>query len=258
MGRPVRIALLPSATSAESEVQFLTSYLINDTLALDAGSIGLYKTPRDQARIKHVLISHTHMDHIASLPIFLENVFNRGPECVTIHGSETVLETLQRDLFNDRLWPDFVALAPHGIRFLKMNTLRPGEPIELEGLKITPVPVNHVVPTLGFVIEDGNATVVIPSDTGPTEVIWQLANRASNLKAVFLEACFPNSMTALAEGAKHLTATMFAREVKKIERPVPLLAMHIKPVFRAQIVQELQALGLANLSIARIGFDYEF
>ncbi|MCE9530318.1 MAG: 3',5'-cyclic-nucleotide phosphodiesterase [Planctomycetes bacterium] len=252
----MRISLVPSSTSSENQLQFLTSYLINDTIALDAGSIGFYRTPREQARVKHVLISHTHMDHVASLPIFLENIFNLSSPCVTIHGSEAVLETLQRDLFNNRLWPDFISLAPNGVRFLNLSTLRPGVPIELDGLKITPIPVDHVVPTLGFLIEDDKAAVLIPSDTGPTEEIWQRANQAANLKAVFLESCFPNSMAGLAEISKHLTPEKFFREVKKLKLPAALLAVHIKPLFRDQIVQELQSLGLKNLGIARMGFEY--
>jgi ribonuclease BN (tRNA processing enzyme) len=254
----VRITLAPSSTSPEHELQFLTSYVLNDTIALDAGCLGFYRTPREQARVKHVLITHTHMDHVASLPIFLENVFNVSPPCVTVHGSEAVLQTLQRDLFNNRLWPDFIALAPGGVPFLKLSTLKPGVPIELDGLKITPVPVDHVVPTLGFLIEDANATVLIPSDTGPTEEVWQRANQAANLKAVFLEACFPNAMTGLAQISKHLTPAMFAREVKKLAPSAALFAVHIKPMFREQIIQELQALGLANLSVARPGFEYVF
>lgn len=254
----MRISLVPSSTSAESPLQFLTSYILNDTIALDAGSIGFFRAPREQARVKHVLITHTHMDHVASLPIFLENVFSQGSECVTIHASEAVQETLKRDLFNNFLWPDFVNLAPNGVPFLKFSTLKPGVPVELDGLKFTPIPVDHVVPTLGFLIEDGNASVLIPSDTGPTEEIWQRASKAANLKAVFLEACFPNAMAGLAQISKHLTPSMFLGEVKKLKVPAALFAVHIKPLFHDKIVQELHELGLEKLSIARMGFDYVF
>jgi ribonuclease BN (tRNA processing enzyme) len=256
----VKVILVPSSVSPgeASQVQFLTSYLLGDALAIDAGCIGLYRAPREQARIKHVLLTHTHMDHIASLPAFLENVYNLGQECVTIHGSESVLESLRNDLFNDRVWPDFIALSARGVPFLKLATLYPGQPVDLEGLRITPVPVNHVVPTLGFVIEDQNSAIVIPSDTGPTEEIWQRANQAPNLKAVFLETSFPDAMADLADKARHLTPATFAREVQKLHRPVALIAMHIKPLYHAQVVQELQALGLPNLTMARFGEAYEF
>ena len=97
-------------------------------------------------------------------------------------------------MFNDRTWPDFVALSEGDLPLLRLERLEPGVPIELEGLRITPIPVNHVVPTLGFLIEDGHSAVVIASDTGPTELLWQRANAAPHLDAVFLEAAFPNAM----------------------------------------------------------------
>ena len=256
----MKVTLVPSSVSPEeaSQVQFLTSYLLGDSLAIDAGCIGLFQTPREQARIKHVLLTHTHMDHIASLPTFLENVYDTGQDCVTIHASEAVLESLRHDLFNDRVWPDFIAMSARGVPFLKLATLHPGQPVELEGLRITPVSVNHVVPTLGFLIEDQTAAIVIPSDTGPTEEIWQRANQLPNLKAVFLETCFPNAMAEVAARAEHLTPATFASEVCKITRPVALIAMHIKPLYYAQVVQELVALGLPNLTMARFGIPYEF
>jgi hypothetical protein len=72
--------------------------------------------------------------------------------------------------------------------FPKLAVLQPGRTVELEWLRITPIPANHGVPTVGFVVEDEAAAVVLPSDTGPTEKIWRFANRLPNLKAAFLEA----------------------------------------------------------------------
>jgi ribonuclease BN (tRNA processing enzyme) len=257
----VKVTLVPSSVSRAEEsrhLQFLSTYLINDTLAIDAGCIGLYRSPLEQARVRHILISHTHMDHIASLPVFLENVHALGHDCVTIHGSAAVLDCLRQDLFNDRVWPNFIAYSVQGIPFLKLALLQSGQPVELEGLTITPVAVNHVVPTLGFIVADASSAVVIPGDTGPTEEIWQLANDTPHLKAVFLEASFPDRMAALAARAKHLTPALFAQEVKKLRRQVLLVAIHVKALFHDQIVQEMDALGLANLTLARFGETYEF
>ena len=163
----VNITLAPPAIAARSQAQFhfLTTYLINDTIAIDAGSLGFLGDLRVQQRVRHILLSHTHLDHIASLPIFLENVAGAAP--VTIHATEPVIECLQKDMFNGRLWPDFIALSRKGTPFLKLHPIHPGRAFELDGLKITPVAVNHVVPTCGFILEDA-AAVVIAGDTGPT------------------------------------------------------------------------------------------
>jgi cAMP phosphodiesterase len=242
----------------EDQNQFLTSFLVNDTLAIDAGSLGFFGHPTEQARIKHLLITHSHIDHIASVPIFVENAYEGKKDCVTIHGSQVVLDCLQRDMFNNRVWPDFIALSMPEAPFLKLQPLEAGQTVELEGLRITAVAVNHVVPTTGFILEEPGAAVVIVSDTGPTEDIWKAANATPNLKAVFLEACFPNAMTGLAVVSKHLTPAMLGQEVQKLTPPARIIAVHIKARFRQQVVQELHNLALPNLEIGGMGQTYWF
>src|SRR5206468_12905432 len=136
--------------------------------------------------------------------------------------------------------------------FLKMAELKPEEPVELEGLRITPIPVDHVVPTFSFLVEDEHAAVLIVGDTGPTEAIWQYANRTPNLKAVFLEATFAASLAWLAEVSKHLTPSLFAREISKLKRKTGVVATHIKARYREQVIRELEALRLPGLEIGEI------
>jgi cAMP phosphodiesterase len=258
----MRVTLVPSsiALSGEEPSQYLISYLINDSVAIDAGSLGLYGSPQRQAAIKHVLISHTHIDHTATLPIFVENAYEAHSECVTIYGSEDVLDGLSRDMFNNRTWPDFIALSEGEYRLLRLERLEPGQPIEIEGLKVTPIPVNHVVPTFGFLIEDAHSAVVIASDTGPTDLLWQRANEAPALDAVFLEAAFPNAMAGFADLSKHLTPELFGGEIRKLNNPaeVDVIAVHIKARFRDQIIRELNALGLPRLEIGSFGKAYQW
>ncbi len=257
----VKVTLIPSAMSPDGvdQNQYSICYLINDTLAVDAGGLGFYGTPQDQAKIKDVLISHTHADHVASLPIFVENAFEGGPVPVTIHGSSHVLESLQLDIFNGRVWPDFIGMSAEQGPFLRLNEIESGKPLDLQGLRITPVAVNHLVPTLGFVIDDGVCSVVIASDTGPTEEIWRISHSASRLRAVFLEASFPDAMLDLANVSRHLTPALFGVEARKLDRDdIDLIAVHIKPRYRPEILRELDALGLPNLQIGRFNEPYTY
>jgi ribonuclease BN (tRNA processing enzyme) len=254
----MKVTIVPSSipSADEEPSQYLISYLINDTLAIDAGSLGVYGTPRMQAKIEHVLVSHTHIDHTATLPIFLENAYEAKANCVTVHGSADVLASLQRDIFNDRTWPDFVALSEGAAPFLRLSALEPGRTVELAGLRITPVEVNHVVPTLGFLVADESVAVLIASDTGPTDELWRVANASDTLRAVFLEAAFPDAMGELARISKHLTPALFGAEVRKLTRPVTVVAVHIKARYRADVLRELRALGLPNLEIGVPGHSY--
>jgi ribonuclease BN (tRNA processing enzyme) len=255
----VKLTLVPSSVSPSGPAtQFLTSVLLGESVALDAGCIGLYRSPQEQARVRHLLLSHTHMDHLASLPLFVENAYEGRSEGVRVYGSRAVLDTCRHDIFNGRLWPDFIALSQTERPFLELVPLEPGETVEVDGLRITPVALNHVVPTVGYLVSDGRASIAYVSDTAPTEEIWQRCNGAADLRAVFLEATFPNGMQWLADVSKHLTPATFAGEVAKLSRPVRVIVVHIKPRYHDRVIAELQALNLPNIEIGRFDFPYTF
>lgn len=216
-------------------------------------------TPLDiQRAVKHIFVSHSHIDHLASLPIFVDNTYTPGPDCVTVHGNESVLDCLQRDIFNDRIWPDMIRLSAEETPFLRTSEIHSEQPVTVEGLTVTPVLIDHIVPTMGFVVQDDHSAIAVVSDTGPTDRIWEVINATKNLKAVFLEASFPNNMDWLAEKAMHLTPAMFYAEQKKLKHDVPVIAVHIKAAFDAPIRAELKELKLPNLQFGEPGKVYDF
>jgi ribonuclease BN (tRNA processing enzyme) len=256
----VKITLVPSAVSSGDGARgfYLSSYLIDDAVAIDAGAVGCLGDLSAQSRIQHIFISHSHIDHIASLPILLENVFRSTAHCVTIHAGEATLESLRRDVFNNRIWPDFIHMSEHGLPLVKVEMLQARRPVEVCGLRLTPIPVDHVVPTFGFLVEARGVAVAIPSDTGPTEEFWRAAGATADLKAVFLEASFPNENSELATISKHLTPAMFAVEARKLARTATFIAVHIKPRFFDRVVAELATIDVADLQIGKPGVTYEF
>lgn len=255
----MKVQLLPSTVSPDGEAsQYLTSFLIGESVAIDAGSLGIYGMPDQQARVRDVFLTHTHIDHVATLPIFLENVFEVGGDCVTVHATEPVLDCLRRDIFNDRVWPDFFRIGSAGNPFLRVEILRPGRAVQVDGLKITPVEVDHLVPTVGLIVEGPGSAVVIAGDTGPTQEIWDRANAIPSLKAAFLESAFPDEMAWLADASKHLTPERFAGEVRKLRPGVSVFAIHIKPKYVESIGRELARLGLSDVQICRPGRTYSF
>ncbi len=254
----MKLTLIPSSVGGGPDHQYLSSCLLNDSVALDAGCLGFWGSPQDQARVRHVLLSHTHMDHLASLPIFVENAYEGKAECVTVHGSRDVLRCCQEHLFNEEVWPDFIALSRGDKPFLRLSPLEAGETAEIEGLRVTAVALNHVVPTVGYLIADEGGSVAFVSDTGPTDEIWRRVNAAPDLRAVFVEATFPDELGWLAEVSKHLTPAALAREAAKLTRPTRLVIVHIKARYKEQVIAQLHALGLAGLEIGQPGATYTF
>jgi ribonuclease BN (tRNA processing enzyme) len=236
----------------------VSSYLINGTVAIDAGCLGFWGTPQEQEAINHVFLTHSHSDHTASLPIFVENAWTPAENCPVIYGSTETLDVVQKHIFNNHIWPDFIALSRSMPPFLLVCPIHAEVPVEADGLRITPVRVNHVVPTFGFVVSDGRSAVIFGGDSGPTERLWEIAHQTPGLRAVFLEACFPNSMTHLAEASLHMTPEMFGREVAKMQPAITVLAVHIKMRYRDEVIRELYKLQLPNLEIGECEKEYQF
>jgi ribonuclease BN (tRNA processing enzyme) len=254
----MKVQLLGSSVSNPAGHQYVSSFIINKTVAIDAGSVGFHGTPQEQETIRHIFLTHSHCDHIASLPIFVENVWTPSQDCPQVYGSPETLDSVQRYVFNDIVWPDFVGLSKSMPPFLQLCPLRPEEQVEVAGLRILPVPVDHLVPTFGYVIADDRSAVIIAGDTGPTTRLWEVAHQTPGLRAVYLEACFPNSLQRLAETSCHLTPEMFGGEVAKMPAGIKVVAMHIKVRYREEVIRELNALRLPNLEIGRCEKEYEF
>lgn len=254
----MHVKILASSNEDFGGFQYASSYLVNETVAVDAGCIGFCGTPEQQKRIREVFLTHPHADHIASLPIFLENVYDQSPDCPTIYGSLETLESIQRHVFNDTIWPNVIKLSEFMPPFVRLHTLEPEVKVPIHGLSVIPVGVHHAVPALGYIVSDESSSVIFSGDTGPTSRIWEVARTLENLKAVFLDACFPDSMEKLARVSGHLTPTMLAAETFKIPADVKVFAVHIKASFSESVERELKQLGLENVAIARRGVDYSF
>lgn len=239
--------------------QGMTSFLIDDTVALDAGWLSFGLPLRQQEKIRDVLISHAHLDHTASLPFLIDNCFSAPGFHLRIHGIEEVIEVLRRHLFNGKTWPDFStlpsALSPV-LRFVEVPG--DGRPFEVGGLTCRAVPVAHPVPTTGFIIEKGRSAIAFSSDTGPTEKFWQAANATRNLKAVITEASFPDEMGDLARLSGHFTPRTLALELDKLERDVPVYIYGRKPRFVKEVTKELRALRNPRLRLLEQGTSYRF
>jgi cAMP phosphodiesterase len=256
----VRIKLLASIAGSDSQHQALTTFLVNDRVAIDAGSLGFALAPDQMAVVRDVIITHSHADHTASLPIFVAEAFVGLKTCISIYGTGEVVAALRQFVFNDQMWPDFevIPLGDGSGPSLCFREIEPGVTHEIGGLKVTPIPVNHVVPTVGLIVSDGTASIVLTSDTYVTDEIWSAAARVTDLRAVYVDVSYPSEMGQLAAASKHLTPGLLAGEMKKLNRSdVEVLAVHIKPTNRDSVIRQLAELN-PPVAAAEIGRTYEW
>jgi ribonuclease BN (tRNA processing enzyme) len=230
-------------SGGEAEGYRLTGLLVNGTLAIDAGSLTQSLGVHEQVGIRQIFISHSHLDHICSLPFFTKNIFGHTDVPVEIRALPETLDALRRHLFNDELWPDFSVIPSPDNPIIRFSEIRPGNTYELEGLRITPIPVNHLVPCVGYLVEDDHSAFIFSSDTAETDEVYHVANKTKNLKLFITEASFPNEQAWLAEASKHLTPAKLGGELKKLKAKVQVGIYHLTPGDRPIMLPEIAAIN---------------
>src|SRR5919108_340880 len=235
---------------AEGLGQRPTSFLVNDRILIDAGTVGGALPVSEQRLIEHALISHSHLDHVAGLAFLTESLaFSESRATpLTVASLEPVVNALRQGVFNNIAWPDF-AQIPAEAPVMKYRTLVEEAEQRVGDTWITPVAVNHAVPTSGFIVHDGATGFLFSGDTGPTDALWKAARGLRGLRAAFVECAFPNRMAELAGVARHLTPDLLCRELDKLPAGIPLWVYHVKPQFYDEIAAELSRVDAARISI---------
>ncbi len=258
----MRIQLLPSTFDSDGHAtseQRLTCFLIDECVAVDAGSIALALSGPQREQVRDIIVTHLHMDHIASLPIFIDDLFPTLKSPVRIYATPEVISLLERDIFNWNVYPRFSELKNEFGPVMEYVPIPIGQQFKVAHLTVTAVPVNHIVPTVGLLVSDGKTTVAFSSDTSETEQFWQLLNRAPSVQALLIEASFPDSMAQLADVSRHFTPASLKRELSKLNHNgLEILAVHIKPAYRETIIDELKALQVPRLGVMEPGSVYEW
>ena len=238
----------------EAPGAFLNCFLLDETVLLDAGSVCQVLDQKEQAKIRHVLLSHAHLDHIGSLPHMAVSVFGLDTDPVHIHGLKASLKTLNDHVLNNEVWPDFTKInRPNGKKVFDLNELSEDGDNSIDDLIVKAVRVRHPVPTAGFIVTKGGQSVAYSADTGTTDNFWDAVNDAPNLRALIVETSFPNALQKLADITGHLTPMDLGAELKKIRRPlnVPIIVFGVKPEHEKDIRRELKELRIKGLEFPK-------
>lgn len=258
----MRIQLLPSTFDGRGHAtleQRLTCFLIDDCVAVDAGSLGIALTSDQRSKVRNIIVTHPHMDHIASLPIFIDDLYPTLTEPVRVHATPEVIELLERDVFNWNVYPRFSDLRNDYGPVMEYVPIPIGSAFPVAHLSVIAVPVNHIVPTVGLVVSDSSSSVAFSSDTAETDQFWDVVNNTPHLDALLIEASFPDNMAELAEVSRHFTPASLGRELKKLDHNgIDVLAVHLKPSYRDLIIRELYALNIPKLGVMEPGKTYSW
>lgn len=218
-----------------------TSFLLDHDVLIDAGT-GLNELSMTElSLIDHVFVTHSHLDHIASIPLMIDSVGFMRDRPVTIYASEETLNILQQHIFNWKIWPDFSVIPNVQRPFMRYQSIELGETIMLDGRKITAVPANHVVPAVGYHLDSGEASLVFSGDTTTYDPFWETVNRITNLRYLIIETAFSNSEKELAILSKHLCPSLLQEELAKCTGRPEVYISHLKPGEMELIMREIES-----------------
>jgi len=231
-----------------------SAFVLDDRLAIDAGSLTSGLELPAQMALEACLVSHAHLDHIRDLATIADNRCQQRVGTLVIAAPKPTIDTLKRHFFNDHLWPDFTKIPSGSGPTIQYLELELEKPTQIAGFDVRAVGVSHTIDTAGFLVRSAAGTVAYTGDTGPTDRFWELLNQETNVKALLAEVSFPNAEQALATVSGHHTPRTLALDLAKLDRPsdIPTVLYHIKPFFQAEVERECAALKGLNLQVPHL------
>jgi len=215
--------------------------LVDADVLLDAGTGVGDLSLAELAGIRHVFLTHSHLDHVASLPLLVETTSQLREEPLIVHALPETIEVLRKHIFNWSVWPDFTKIPNAERPALRFEPIEVGQSIEIAGRVWTALPANHVVPAVGYQVDSGSGSLVFTGDTGRNTDLWPRVNAISNLRYLIIECAFCNDERELATLAKHLCPSMLAQELSLLERRAEIFITHLKPGEIERTMEEIEA-----------------
>ena len=219
-----------------------TALLVDNDVLIDAGTgigdLGL----EDLDSIRHVFLTHAHLDHIAGLPMLADRVFDENFDVpLTVYGRDETLRAVQDHLFNGVIWPDFTKLPSPENPMLRWHVCCPGDTITIGHRNFYAVDVMHTVPSLGFTVQNSGGVFAVSGDTRTNETLWPVLNACDDLRVLVIEVSFPDEMATLAVDSGHYTPKSLTDDLKRLRHEPEIWLTGMKPGEEERIFAQVLA-----------------
>jgi len=217
-----------------------TAFLVDEDVLIDAGT-GVGDLSYDEMRrIRHVFVTHSHLDHVASIPLLVDSLFEDLKEPLIVHAQQATIDALRQHVFNWRIWPDFSELPDHEHPVLRFEPLEPGESVSVGNRTFEAIPVRHTVPAVAYRCSNAVSAFCFSGDTSTNDTLWPALNRAGALDMLIVEVGFPNADVELARLALHYSPGLLAEDIAKLDVRPRVCVTHLKPGDEARTMEELR------------------
>jgi ribonuclease BN (tRNA processing enzyme) len=235
-----------------------TAFLLDGDVLIDAGT-GVGDLELDAlARIDHILISHSHLDHVLSIGLLADAVMRVREEhqrgAIQVHALPETIAALRTHIFNGVIWPDFTRLPSADDPILKLVPFAVGDVLEVNGKRIEVLTASHTVPAVGFAVlprDEAAGAWVFTGDTGPNPALWERL-RTMKVAHLVIETAFSDEERQLARISRHLCPAALGHELAQLAGSVDVHITHIKPGESEAVMAEIGRLGSPH-RIAALG-----
>lgn len=217
-----------------------SAMLVDDDVLIDAGTGIGDLSLEDIDSIRHVFLTHSHLDHIAGLPLLVDSVFDENFTVpLTVYAREETLIALRDHLFNDVIWPDFAKLPSAANPMLRYQVCNPGDTVTVEHREFYAIDVMHTVPTLAYTVRNSGGTFAVSGDTKTNETLWPVLNACDDLKVLIIEVSFPNEMERLAADSGHYCPRTLTRDLERLRHTPDIWLTGMKPGEEEVILEQV-------------------
>jgi ribonuclease BN (tRNA processing enzyme) len=218
---------------------FTSSYLIDDDILLDAGTGVGELTLEEMCRLRHIFVTHSHMDHVLSIPLLADTLFaDLQKQPLLVHARAETIVALKQHVFNWQMWPDFTELPNKQSPVLEFVEMMPGDHVMLGERRIEMVDVNHTVPASAYIVESAHKVLVYSGDTITNDSLWHRLNQMEGVDFMIIETAFGDEEQELAELARHYCPSLLAADLKKLDHSTTIGISHLKPGAESSIFQQ--------------------
>lgn len=224
-----------------------TAFLLDADILIDAGTGVGDLTLAELGSIDHILLSHSHLDHVLGVPLLADSVMRQreGRPPICVYALPQTLDALRSHVFNGVIWPDFTRLPSPAHPVLALKTVAVGDTLTFQDRRIEVLPAAHTVPAVGFAVHARAGAWVFTGDTGPNPALWQRLNDLPTAHLV-IETAFRNDEHALAARSRHLHPLALAQELNQLSGTPEVWITHVKPGELDVVMSEIDALGLSR------------